>query len=233
MGLLKAIPLFVVFALEDTVPRLPRPTYSNVVATLALFFALSGTAFAGAHLLITGADVQDRSLTGADLANHSIGLAKLTQLTATQLRGARGAAGPAGPAGANGQAGKDGAAGAAGPAGTRITLAGDGTSADQTLPDDPDFHTLWSIAFTATADEAFIITGAIGGESTVGCPNGDYTFTSQILLDGAPFSPSGALTRFSPGAHTLSYQDRSDCTTPGFPVHLPAQEAVLIPFALP
>lgn len=219
--------------------RFPRPTYSNVAATLALFFALSGTAFAGAQLVITGADVKDRSLTGADVANHSIGVVKLTRGTVAQLRGARGAGGragavgPAGPAGANGQAGKDGAPGAGGPAGTRITLAGDGTSADQTLPDDSAFHTIWSIQFTATADEAFIITGAIGGESTQGCPDGNYSYTSQILLDGAPFSPNGALTRFSPGSHTLSYQDRGDCTTTGFPVQVPAQEAVLIPFTLP
>lgn len=218
-------------------PKFPRPTYSNVVATLALFFALSGTAFAGAHLLITGADVKDRSLTGADVADHSIGLVKLTKRTAAELRGARGAVGPAGTAGAagaTGQAGKDGSAGATGPAGTRITLAGDGTSDDQTLPDDSDFHTVWSISFTATADEAFIITGAIGGESTPpGCPDGDNSYSSRILLDGAPFAPTGALTRFSPGAHTLSYQDRSTCSVAGFPVHVPAQEAVLIPFTLP
>ena len=216
--------------------RFPRPTYSNIVATLALFFALSGTAFAGAQLVITGANVKDRSLTGADVANHSIGVLKLTRATVAQLHGVRGAAGragAAGPAGANGQAGKDGAPGASGPAGTRITLAGDGTSAEQTLPDDSAFHTIWSIQFTATADEAFIITGAIGGESTSGCPDGDSSYTSQILLDGAPFSPDGALTRFSPGPHTLSYEDRGNCTTTGFPVHVPAQEAVLIPFLLP
>lgn len=218
--------------------RFPRPTYSNVAATLALFFALSGTAFAGAQLMITGANVKDRSLTGSDVANHSIGVLKLTRGTVAQLRGVRGAAGRAGavgPAGANGQAGKDGAPGASGPAGTRITLAGDGTSAEQTLPDDSAFHTIWSIPFSATADEAFIITGAIGGESTQGCPapNGDYSYTSQLLLDGAPFSPNGALSRFSPGPHTLSYQDRGDCTTTGFPVLVPAQEAVLIPFQLP
>ncbi len=55
----------------------------------------------------------------------------------------------------------------------------------------------------------------------------------RAYLDGAPFSPTGALTRFSPGTHTLTYEDRSDCTSSGFPVHVPAQEAVLIPFALP
>jgi hypothetical protein len=42
----------------------------NVVAYLALFFALGGTAFA-AKPLITGADVQDASLTGADVSDDS------------------------------------------------------------------------------------------------------------------------------------------------------------------
>ena len=217
-------------------PKFHRPTYSNIVATLALFFALSGTALAGAHVLITGADVKDSSLTGADLADHSVGLVKLTRHTAAQLRGVRGPAGPAGPAGsagADGQAGKDGATGGTGPAGTQIRLAGEGTSADQTLPDDSAFHTVWSIQFVSTANEAFIMTGQIGGESTTGCPDGDYSYTGQITLDGAPYSPTGALSTFTPGPHTLGYQDRSNCSVPGYPVHVPDQQAVLIPFTLP
>lgn len=40
-------------------------TYANIVASLALFLALSGTAYAVAT--ITGADVVDESLTGADV----------------------------------------------------------------------------------------------------------------------------------------------------------------------
>lgn len=43
----------------------------NVVAYVALFFALSGTAIA-AKPLVTGADVQDGSLTGADVQNDSL-----------------------------------------------------------------------------------------------------------------------------------------------------------------
>jgi hypothetical protein len=217
-------------------PRVPRPTYSNVVATLALFFALSGTALAGAHVLITGADVKDRSLTGADLADHSVGVVKLTRGTATHLRGARGPAGPAGPAGLNGQSGSDGApgaAGATGAAGTQIKLAGYGTSADQTLPDDSAFHTIWSIQFTATAHEAFIMTGQIGGEDTSGCPDGNPAVEGQLTLDGSPYSLNGALSTFTPGPHTLTYQDRGTCSVPGSPVHVPAQQAILIPFTLP
>jgi hypothetical protein len=42
----------------------------DLVAYMALFFALSGTAFA-AKPLITGADVKDGSLTGADVSDES------------------------------------------------------------------------------------------------------------------------------------------------------------------
>ena len=53
---------------------LRRLTYANVAATLALFFALGGTAVAGAKLLITGATVENHSLTGVDIENGSLGL---------------------------------------------------------------------------------------------------------------------------------------------------------------
>jgi hypothetical protein len=216
--------------------RRRRPTYASVVATLALFFALSGTAIAGAHLLITGANVKDGSLTGADLANHSIGFEELSRGAAARLRGATGHAGPAGndgAPGAAGAAGAPGATGASGAPGTMIQLAGRGTSVDQTLPDDSAFHPIWSMAFHVAANELFIVTGSIGGESTVGCPDGDGSFQQQVTLDGAPYVFSGALSTFSPGAHTLGYEVRGTCSVAGFPVHVPAQEAILIPFAAP
>lgn len=43
----------------------------NVVGYIAVFIALSGTAYA-AKPLLTGADVQDESLTGADVLNDSL-----------------------------------------------------------------------------------------------------------------------------------------------------------------
>lgn len=46
-----------------------RVTYANVVATLALFVALGGSAYAVTK--ITGADVKDRSLTSRDLKSNS------------------------------------------------------------------------------------------------------------------------------------------------------------------
>ena len=50
--------------------RTPRPTYAGVTATLALFTALGGSAFAAAT--ITGGDVTNGSLTSSDVRNGSL-----------------------------------------------------------------------------------------------------------------------------------------------------------------
>jgi len=90
-----------------------RLSYANVVATLALVFAMSGGALAANHYLINS----------TKQINPKV-LKKLKGNT-----GARGPAGPAGPAGASGAAGGAGAAGAAGkegaqgPAGTAVAYA--------------------------------------------------------------------------------------------------------------
>ncbi len=49
----------------------PHLTYANVTATLALFIALGGGAYAA--VTITGRDVKDGSLTGRDIKRNSIG----------------------------------------------------------------------------------------------------------------------------------------------------------------
>src|ERR1700712_3741954 len=96
-----------------------RPTYANVVATLALFLAIGGTTVAGAAGLMNGKDVQDESLTGADVQNGSLtgadvkpgslGSNALSIAARSNLRGADGAKGPAGQ---KGDPGTPGAAGA-------------------------------------------------------------------------------------------------------------------------
>jgi hypothetical protein len=95
-----------------------RPTYANVVATLALFIALGGTGYAATHLsrnsvgaaqlrrnAVTGAKVKDGSLAAADFGAG--------QLPAGP-RGETGAVGPRGGAGPEGKAGKEGPPGLSG-----------------------------------------------------------------------------------------------------------------------
>jgi hypothetical protein len=210
--------------------------YANTISTLALFFALVGTATAASVTLLTGAQVKNGSLTGADLANHSIGFGKLNRAAVMRLKGRAGArgmtglAGPAGLVGARGLDGATGATGAVGPAGSGIVLAGYAKTVEQTLPDDSGFHAVWSMNVTAQARQLFILTGAIGGASTPSCGAGNFDFTEQVVIDAAP-SSLGAFLTLEPGTHTVSYEIRGNC--PGFPVLVPAQEVILIPFTLP
>ena len=49
---------------------IPRPTYGSVTATIALFAALAGTSYAA--VTVTGSNVRNGTLTGADLKNESV-----------------------------------------------------------------------------------------------------------------------------------------------------------------
>ena len=74
-----------------------RLTYANAAATLALFVALGGSAYAGLAVTgsnvvngsLTGADVRDGSLTGAAIRNESLTGADIKNLTAADFRHGR------------------------------------------------------------------------------------------------------------------------------------------------
>jgi hypothetical protein len=113
----------------------PHLSYANVMATIAVFVALSGSAYAAAT--ITGRDVKDGSLSGRDIKQGTLQSGDIKDGTLRrqdffpgvlstagglttplgQSEGAAGAAGPQGPQGEQGQAGADGKDGARGPAG--------------------------------------------------------------------------------------------------------------------
>jgi hypothetical protein len=63
--------------------RPPRISHTTVVAYLALFVALGGSAYAAAT--ITGRDVVDRSLTGADIRNGTIRSPDVRSITGADL----------------------------------------------------------------------------------------------------------------------------------------------------
>jgi hypothetical protein len=92
-----------------------RFTYANVMATMAVFIALGGSAVAANSIItkssqikngvITGADVKNSSLTGADVRNSSLTGAdiKNKSLSADDFNGSvQGAQGPKGDTGAAG-----------------------------------------------------------------------------------------------------------------------------------
>ena len=99
---------------------LRRPSSSSVIATVALVFAVGGTAFAGAQTLLTGEDVRNGSLTGQDIRDGSLRAADFSRADLPLLKPARrarvtkrvivrGGQGPKGDTGAPGAAGPTGA----------------------------------------------------------------------------------------------------------------------------
>jgi hypothetical protein len=113
------------YLLTRRVPQSP----AMVVALLALFVALGGTAVA-AGTLITGKQIKNGSITGADVKNKS--------LTPRDFRGSiRGPQGLTGPAGPQGPQGPQGAQGMAGPKGDKGDQGLQGPPGP--LPDCPPF----------------------------------------------------------------------------------------------
>lgn len=119
--------------MKKLLARLVKVSPAMVVAMLALFVALTGTAVATTSVLITGKQIRNGSITGADVKNKSLTARDIRG----RLRGARGPAGPRGVAGVSGATGAQGAQGAQGlqgPAGTAVAYAR--VQADGTLQPD-------------------------------------------------------------------------------------------------
>lgn len=113
--------------LEETAMRFRTPSPATMLASAALFVALTGTAAAGA--LITGAQIKNNTVSTLDLKNESVRSADVldNSLTSLDIRngtleavdfapgqlpaGAQGQAGPQGPPGPPGQQGGPGLAG--------------------------------------------------------------------------------------------------------------------------
>lgn len=113
-----------------------RPSMTTVIACLALFFALGGTAIAAQHYLITSTSQIKPSV-----------LAKLKgDAGADGTQGPQGPAGPAGPTGSQGSTGTTGFQGPMGPAGPQGEVgergpegsAGSGDPSSLTLVEGPE-----------------------------------------------------------------------------------------------
>jgi hypothetical protein len=153
-----------------------RLSYANVAATLALFFALSGTAVAGAKLLVSGANVKNHSLTGVDIKRGSLGLEAFSRAARTRLKGTSGPAGATGPegpqgsqgpAGQQGPAGPQGATGSQGTAGIGITTA---TASGTDVTNYQDFTPLASYSFNVSGDYVIFTTLTVHNTGA----NGEY-----------------------------------------------------------
>jgi hypothetical protein len=95
-------------------------TYANVIATLALFLALGGAAYAATQL-------PRNSVGTGQLKAEAVTAGKIAKKTRNQLRGTTGPQGPQGKIGKQGLKGATGAKGANGATGARGAAGTDGT----------------------------------------------------------------------------------------------------------
>jgi hypothetical protein len=234
--------------------------YASVAATLALVFALTGTATAASITLITGRQVKDGSLSGADIANRSIGAKKmrLRSLTTKQLKrgsvtsgeirngsltvadfsptllallhGAAGPAGAQGPAGPQGAPGPRGAAGAAGPAGP-AGAPGTGIQLAGYIVEDAQ-----TLPGDSTFHTVFSMSFTAGPNQlfiltgNIGSYSAGCSVDQQVLIDGTP-DP----TVFNGAFLTFSAGAHTVAyqLQAGCPIDVGPQQAVLIPFTTP
>jgi hypothetical protein len=164
-----------------------RFTYSNVVATLALVFAMSGGAYAASKFLITSTKQIKPSV-----------LAQLKgKAGASGAAGAQGPAGPAGPAGGVGPAGPAGTAGAngepgpegkEGKAGKNGANGKDGSpwTANGTLPVGSTETGTWSLGPVATGAGITSLSTAISFPIPLASP---ITKNNVIIFEGTTIPP--------------------------------------------
>ena len=95
-------------------------TYANVAASLALFLALGGAAYAATQL-------PKNSVGTNQIRKEAVTAAKISKKTRKQLQGQRGPAGQQGPQGKTGKTGAKGATGARGAQGNTGAPGADGT----------------------------------------------------------------------------------------------------------
>lgn len=170
-----------------------RITYSNVVATLALFVALGGTSYAA--LKVTGKDVKDSSLTGADIKNSSLTTSDVKDSSllakdfkAGQLpagpKGDKGDKGDPGTPGTNGTNGTNGAAGATNVTTRSVTQPVPVGDSELTSPCNAGEKAVGGGLVTLPADPEVTFIGSYPSPSTNGStPTG---WTARFTVTGIP-----------------------------------------------
>ena len=185
-------------------------TGSNVIAMIALFVALGGTAGAAGVKLITGAVVKDGSITGSDIRNGSLHSADFSPATLAKLTRATGATGATGETGETGAAG---ATGPQGPVGAPATLKSiSSTGADITNYHDGDAIVIadadaagyylaiasGTVTNTGSSDEylncGFDVAGTVAGAAGFSTTAGNATSGSSVTV--APTTTPNQTVRF-------------------------------------
>jgi hypothetical protein len=132
--------------------------YATVASTAALVIALGGSSYAAAAL-ISGQNIQDGTVTTADVKNHNLKLKDFSSSARSGLTGAPGATGATGPQGAQGVPGAQGIQGVQGPAGP-------------------------SNGFSVFNDNATALTGTYKTVLSLSVPAGSYVVSSKAIAYG-------------------------------------------------
>src|SRR5215210_5966429 len=162
--------------MRSFIKRLSR-RHGTAVAYLALFAALSGSAYAAAT--VTGQTIKDGTITGKDVKNRSLGKDKLSRTAVSSLTGPEGPQGPAGNRGPQGPAGPIGPKGAAGPEGP----------AGPTGPQGPTGISGYQVVVTPVANATTITKGASDRVGVV-CPD-----NKKVLGGGVAHYPENSIAR--------------------------------------
>jgi hypothetical protein len=139
-------------------------TYANVVASLALFLALGGAAFAATQL-------PRNSVGTGQLKPEAVTAGKIAKKTRQQLQGARGPAGAQGPQGKTGAKGAAGAKGATGATGGKGAAGTDGTGP--------------ALEVFASSKPLGAASGSIAAENL---PAGFYAISANAVIESATAS---------------------------------------------
>lgn len=142
-------------------------TYANVVASLALFLALGGAAFAATQL-------PRNSVGTGQLKPEAVTAGKIAKRTRNQLRGAQGPQGPQGKTGKTGPKGATGARGATGATGATGAKGANGTDGtgpafevfgtNKAVPGPIVAQTLAAGAYVLSADASLTNGGGVAAE---------------------------------------------------------------------
>ena len=165
----------------------PKPSPAAVIAGLALFFALGGSAVAASRYIITStSQIKPSVLAKLDTSIQArviTGLRGATGITGTKgvtgPQGTQGPAGPVGSAGAQGSQGASGGVGPAGPAGATGVTGPVGPSSTSTV-----------VLITGPTEA---ITSGSTVAATALCPTGDHA-----IAGGGYTSGTGGLSASQP-----------------------------------
>ena len=136
--------------------------HTTVVAYLALFAALGGSAYAATT--ITGKNIKDGTITGMDVKNRSLGTEKLSAAALGTLAGERNPTGAQGPKGNPGPTGPPGNPGPTGPHGTPGPAGPQGPAG----PAGPSGISGWEYRVS----DGVVVPPAVGRDAQANCTDG-------------------------------------------------------------